>query len=78
MKTPGMHESPYASIIISSANHFLHIWPQQNRVLKLRSIASLDIAQGWICFHDARRDQMVQAKQIFVHSQSFQISSAPW
>jgi hypothetical protein len=47
-------------------------------MLKLGSIASLDIAEGWICFHNAGRDQMVQAKQIFVQSQSIQISSAPW
>jgi hypothetical protein len=71
-------QNNHALIIISSANHLLHIRPQQNSVLKLRSITSLDITEGWVRFHDARRDQMVQAEQVFVQSQSIQISSAPW
>lgn len=52
-------------IIIPAADHFFTSWPQHNRVLPLRRITSLNIAQRGIRCHDPLIAQIFQCHHIF-------------
>lgn len=52
-----------SSIVVAPANDLLHIGSQQNSMLILRRVRSLDVAERWVGLDDAALDEVVKLEE---------------